>query len=99
LAQATNKKANEEPLDLDVGDEMDIAQGITIEDMSKKLTQRNKAMLSRIHIALDKIENGYFGECEECSEEILEARLKAVPDCRLCINCAEQEEKIRKQYR
>jgi len=93
------KKANEVPVTLDVGDEMDIAQVITIEDMNNKLNQRNKAMLARINIALEKIEKNTFGCCESCEEDIYEARLKAIPDCRLCINCAEQEEKIRKQYR
>lgn len=99
LEKLTKKTANEDPLDLDVGDEMDIAQGITIEDMKSKLSARNKAMINRINIALEKIENGSFGECEACEEEISEARLKVIPDCRLCINCAEQEEKILKQYR
>lgn len=99
LEKLNKKTASEDPLELDVGDEMDIAQGLTIEDMKSKLSARNKAMVNRINKALDKIENGTFGQCEACEEEISEARLKALPDCRLCINCAEQEEKIRKQYR
>lgn len=99
LEELNQKKANEAPLHLDVGDEMDIAQGITIEDMNSKLSLRNKAMINRINVALEKIENGNFGECEACEEDIFEARLRALPDCRLCINCAEREEKLRKQYR
>lgn len=93
------KKASEQVVDSDVGDDMDVASQITIDDMSYQLFQRNQALLSRINIALRKIDQGVFGDCEECDEEISEARLKAVPDCRLCINCAEREEKIRKQYR
>ena len=35
--------------------------------------------------ALRKIENGSYGICEECEEEIPIKRLKAIPDARYCV--------------
>jgi len=98
ITESSQKKA-QEVLELEANDEMDLAQNITIEDMAKKLAERNHIMLFRINNALKKINDGSFGLCEECEEEIIENRLKVLPDCRLCINCAENQEKIKKQYR
>ncbi|MCJ7496018.1 MAG: TraR/DksA C4-type zinc finger protein, partial [Deltaproteobacteria bacterium] len=50
----------------------------------------------KIKEALARIEDGTFGICEECGEEISEERLKARPVTTLCIGCktkAEAEEK------
>ena len=98
ILKIITKQSQEDPLDTDSGDEMDIVQNIAIQGISKQLEQRNKALLNRIQIGLTKIEKDIFGSCEECAEAISEARLKALPDCRLCILCAEVEEKQKKQY-
>ena len=37
--------------------------------------------------ALEKIEDGIYGVCEMCGEEIPIKRLKAIPDARCCIAC------------
>ncbi len=39
--------------------------------------------------ALEKIEKGEYGACEECREEIGQGRLKAMPLAKLCVNCQE----------
>ena len=38
--------------------------------------------------ALARIEDGSYGECVECGDEISEQRLQARPEARLCITCA-----------
>jgi DnaK suppressor protein len=43
--------------------------------------------ISDIDNALDKIENGSYGICEECEEKISEKRLEANPVARYCITC------------
>jgi DnaK suppressor protein len=41
---------------------------------------------------LERVENGTFGICEKCGEDISDERLKARPVTTLCIDCkAEQE--------
>ena len=42
--------------------------------------------------ALERIENGTYGECQECGEPIGKERLEAVPHARLCITCKSKEE-------
>jgi len=79
------------------GDEADIVSLGQIKTLSDSLSNRDKAALSRIENSLIKISQGVFGICESCEEEISEARLKAIPYCAMCINCAEQQELDRKR--
>ncbi len=47
-----------------------------------------ESRLKDINDALEKIEKGEYGKCEECGEEISYERLKANPEARTCINHA-----------
>ena len=42
--------------------------------------------------ALQKIDEGSFGNCERCSEAIADKRLEALPFARYCIGCQRQAE-------
>jgi len=48
--------------------------------------------MKKISRALEKLNNGDFGVCEECSREISEERLKARPIAALCIECKRMQE-------
>ena len=50
---------------------------------------RDSDVLREIHSALDRIDDGTFGACTSCGDEIALKRLKAVPWSPLCINCQE----------
>lgn len=61
-----------------------------------RIRDRERKLINKIKDALDRIDSGDFGVCEECGEEISEARLKVRPVTTLCIDCkmeAEQKEK------
>jgi DnaK suppressor protein len=45
-----------------------------------------------------RIENGTFGICEICEEEISVKRLEARPVTTMCIRCKEEQEKQEKSY-
>ena len=63
-----------------------------------RIRDRERKLISKIREALDKIEEGTFGICEECGEEISTKRLEARPVTSLCIECKkkqENEEKVR----
>jgi len=63
-----------------------------------RIRDRERKLINKIKDALERIDTGEFGICEECGEEISEARLKARPVTTLCINCKmEEEEKERRQ--
>jgi DnaK suppressor protein len=62
-----------------------------------RIRDRERKLLNKIRAAIERIDNGEFGICEECGEEISEARLKVRPVTTLCINCKmEEEEKERR---
>ncbi len=47
-----------------------------------------EAALARIERALAKLDEGSYGRCDSCGEEIDPARLRARPDSSLCMRCA-----------
>jgi DnaK suppressor protein len=61
-----------------------------------RIRDRERKLIVKIREALDRIENGTFGVCEVCGEEISEERLKARPVTTLCIDCKTDEEEKEK---
>jgi len=63
-----------------------------------RIRDRERKLIAKIKEALERIQNGTYGICELCGEEISEARLKARPVTTLCIDCKtkqEVDEKVR----
>ena len=57
-----------------------------------RIRDRERKLIGKIKDALDRIENGSYGICEECGEEISAERLKARPVTTLCIDCKKRQE-------
>jgi len=57
------------------------------------LLQNEEQVLAHIAAALERIDQGTFGRCEECGAEIPETRLRALPYARYCVECARKLEK------
>jgi DnaK suppressor protein len=57
-----------------------------------RLRDRDRKLIRKIEEALERIEDGTFGICEECGEEIGIPRLKARPVTTLCIKCKSKQE-------
>ncbi|GJM04744.1 MAG: molecular chaperone DnaK [marine bacterium B5-7] len=60
--------------------------------MSMETKRRREGEVLRINAALERINNGRFGNCLECDEPISTARLNSDPSTLLCIICAESRE-------
>jgi DnaK suppressor protein len=56
------------------------------------LSERERAVMRQIDEALDRIDEGGFGQCEDCGDEIGEARLMALPYATLCVECKAKQE-------
>ena len=82
----------------DLPDEMDLASSEYLHSFTFRLRGREKSFLDKIQKALLKIEDGSFGKCEECEEEISVKRLEARPETTLCIRCKEDQERMEKAY-
>lgn len=57
---------------------------------------RERKLISKIEKAIKKTEDGTYGVCEVCDDEITEERLLVRPETTLCINCKEEQEKEEK---
>ncbi|MFP4036558.1 MAG: RNA polymerase-binding protein DksA [Desulfobacteraceae bacterium] len=57
-----------------------------------RIRDRERKLIGKIKEALERIDNGTYGICEECGEDISEKRLRARPVTTLCINCKKKQE-------
>ncbi len=57
-----------------------------------RIRDRERRLISKIKEALDRLDQGSFGVCEECGEDIGIKRLKARPVTTLCIKCKQNQE-------
>jgi DnaK suppressor protein len=81
----------------DFPDEMDIASSEVNLQFAGRLREREQGLLSKIDAALKKIEDGEYGECRVCGEQIGVARLRARPVAELCIECKAEQEKLERR--
>lgn len=56
------------------------------------LMEAEEGTLGRIEAALERIEDGTYGVCEECGVKIPKKRLNAIPFAAMCVKCASQYE-------
>lgn len=73
------------------GDLADQASGNNEVHIQLKLKQTDAKILQAIEEALWRMEQGTYGACRDCGEEIAAARLNAIPWTRVCITCKEKQ--------
>ncbi|MEW5724820.1 MAG: RNA polymerase-binding protein DksA [Thermodesulfobacteriota bacterium] len=61
-----------------------------------RLRDRERKLMGKINAALERIEDGTFGICEECGGEIGIKRLEARPVTTQCIECKTKQEAAEK---
>lgn len=61
-----------------------------------RIRDRESKLIKKIKKTLDRIENGTFGICESCGENISAKRIKARPVTTQCIECKTKEEALEK---
>ncbi|HEY3236706.1 MAG TPA: TraR/DksA C4-type zinc finger protein [Polyangiaceae bacterium] len=82
----------------DLPDEMDLASSEYLQSFTFRLRGREKVFLDKIQKALEKIDQGSFGICDDCGEKISIKRLEARPETTLCIRCKEDQERVEKDF-
>ena len=68
-------------------DLVDRASSFIDRSLSQSMCDRQNLRLRKIEEALEDIENGEYGICRHCGEDIAVKRLKANPIARHCITC------------
>jgi DnaK suppressor protein len=81
----------------EIGDIYDIASDERERELSLMLGDRERKKLAEIDLALERINEGTYGVCEECGEPVGEKRLEVLPFTRVCVDCQsriEREQRI-----
>lgn len=77
-------------------DPMDRAGFESNRNFTLRIRDRERKLITKVKEALERVDSGDFGICEECEENIPLKRLKARPVTTLCVACktnAEEKEK------
>jgi DnaK suppressor protein len=61
-------------------------------DKEVELEYRQHAILDQVEAGLRRIDDGTYGRCEDCGQDIGAPRLDALPYTPLCIRCEERAE-------
>jgi DnaK suppressor protein len=64
------------------------------EDISLRQLSTHRETLLKIDAALRKIDEGTYGKCEDCGEDISVERLKVLPFAIYCVDCQEKREQL-----
>ncbi|HEX3037094.1 MAG TPA: TraR/DksA family transcriptional regulator [Thermodesulfobacteriota bacterium] len=88
-------KQESDHLRFDVGDFYDHASNDRDRELALVLTDREREKLQRVEDALKRIEEGTYGICEVCGDEIDKDRLMVMPFTKLCLSCQEDLERQR----
>jgi DnaK suppressor protein len=63
------------------------------QEFTLSLMETEEGTLEAIESALERIEDGTFGVCDECGVNIPKTRINAIPYVALCVKCASQNER------
>jgi DnaK suppressor protein len=91
------KTGADKPSDETSGDIYDQASNERDRELLLLLSDREREKIRNIEEALTRLEEGEYGICEDCEEEIPLGRLKAMPFARLCVKCKADLEKLQAQ--
>lgn len=83
----------------EVFDAVESSEADIQDDIEFALIQMKSETLNKINDALVRLEQGDYGNCFECGEEIAEKRLRALPFAVRCKDCEEAREVAEKRER
>jgi DnaK suppressor protein len=70
-------------------DDFDRIQGVVERDLAIRQIESSFSRIQSVKLALERIDDGSYGTCLECEEEISSKRLQAVPWACCCLKCQE----------
>lgn len=63
-----------------------------------RIRDRERKLLGKIKAAIERINDGSYGICDECGDDISSPRLEARPVTTLCIECKTRQENVEKAH-
>jgi DnaK suppressor protein len=70
----------------------ELASGNFDQEFTLSLMGNEEDALDQIEAAIERIEDGSYGDCETCGGKITKSRLEAIPFAAQCVRCASQQE-------
>jgi DnaK suppressor protein len=83
----------------EVLDAVESAEADIQEDLEFALVQMKSETLNKVNDALVRLDQGSYGNCFDCGEEIAEKRLRALPFAVRCKDCEEARETVEQRER
>ena len=80
-------------------DALDLASMESNRDFQLRIRDRERVLIRKIKEALQRIDDGEYGVCVSCGEEISEKRLIARPVATHCIDCKTEAEQLERRSR
>src|SRR5215813_9228404 len=68
----------------------DIGTEVYLQELNAALLENEEYLRNEVMAALERIDNGTYGDCENCGKKIIEERLELLPYARYCTPCAEK---------
>lgn len=96
LSQAGNTVIGLRDSDDNLADPLDRAVLDINRSYMLRMRDRESILIKKIRRSLEDIEDGLYGICEDCGQDISIARLNARPVARRCIKCKTRQEEIEK---
>ena len=90
VRESAESKSGRQPVALDqqsVG-RLSRMDALQVQAMAQEIERRRQTRIRAVGAALERIEEGEFGLCTACGEDIAEARLELDPAIATCIDCA-----------
>ena len=101
IEQEMGSKVGEDPRisSLSPMDSGELSQLDLDEDIDYTLLNMHIVRLREVEDALDRLEEGTYGICEDCGAAIKLERLKALPFTTCCVRCQEKREQLGQESR
>lgn len=75
-------------------DPADMTREAAEREIAVQILDRESVLVRRLRAAIERINDGSYGLCLECEDEIASKRLKAIPWAELCIGCQERADNM-----
>lgn len=99
MEEGALRRSKDNAATLDISNFADLGSDYFEQDFTIGLIENSETTLREIDAALERIEDGTYGVCEEGGHVIPKARLRVIPWARLCVQCQRklEEEEARAQ--
>ncbi len=88
-AESANSEEEREAISPDVAiGRLSRLDSMQMQEVAKEADRRREERVARLEVALDQLDEGTYGRCEGCEDDIDFERLKIAPEAERCSNCA-----------